>query len=69
MKLKIARWGDELREFEELKKLSIVRFIDNEGGELQREIADLTNKLNLLKENVVSYFNGNISRKEVTGKW
>ncbi len=63
----IARWGDELRDFAELKELAIVRIIDNVGGELERTIASKTEKLNLVKENAKSYMNGNISLYEMEG--
>ena len=63
----IARWGDELRDFAELKELAIVRIIDNVGGELERAIASKTEKLNLVKENAKSYMNGNISLYEMEG--
>lgn len=65
----IARWGDELRDFASLKKLAIERFIDNEAGELKKKIADMNHKYNTIKENAVSYFNGNISKYDVTSTW
>lgn len=65
----IARWGDELRDFSTLKKLAIERFLDNEGGEMKKDFAKLQERINILKENTVSYFNGNIEKVEVTGKW
>lgn len=65
----IARWGDELRDFATLKKLAIERFMGNEGGEMKKKVAELTQKLNILKENTVSYFNGNASKYEVTNNY
>lgn len=62
----IARWGDELRPFSELKSLAVERFIDNEGGEMQRQIKTLTEKLKLIRESAVSYMNANISMQEAT---
>ncbi len=67
-KFLIARWGDELRSFAELKKLAIERFIENEGGEMKRDVKVLTEKLTVIKESAVSYFNSNISKYEATGK-
>ena len=63
----IARWGDELRDYAELKKLAIKRTIENIGGELERAIAIKNEKLKLVKENSKSYINGNISRYEIEG--
>lgn len=62
----IARWGDELRDFATLKKMAIERFIDNEAGELKRKIEELGIKLQLIHENTVSYFNGNLRKSQVT---
>lgn len=62
----VARWGDELRPFNELKALAVERFIDNEGGEMQREIKTLTEKLKLIRENAVSYMNANIDKHQAT---
>ena len=64
----IARFGDELKPFSELKELAITRFIDIESNELQREIKDKTEKLKLIKENTISYFNGNIEKYNVS-RW
>jgi hypothetical protein len=63
----MARWGDELRDFSELKKLAVERFIDNVGGEMKKEAKILTEKINCLKENAVSYMNGNTSVYDATG--
>ncbi len=63
----IGRWGDELRDFSELKSIALKRIVDNVGGELERIIAKNTEKLKLLKENSKSYINGNISRYELEG--
>lgn len=63
----IARWGDELREFTELKKLAIERFLEDKAGELNRQLGKLNEKIKLIKENTISYFNGNVSLWEVTG--
>lgn len=64
----IARWGDELRDFSELKSLAIARVIDNIGGELERSIATKTEKLKLIKENAKSYINGNMGLYEIEGR-
>lgn len=65
----IARWGDELRDFATLKKIAIERFIENETGELQKKIAEFSQKLELIKENTVSYFNGNLTKYEATNSY
>ena len=64
----VARWGDELRDFAELKALATKKLLENVGGELQKEISTKTEKLKLIKENVTSYFNGNMSLYDVTGR-
>lgn len=64
----VARWGDELRDFAELKSLAVERFINDVGGEMKRELKTLEEKLKLIKENAVSYLNGNISKYDATGK-
>ena len=63
----IARWGDELRDFAELKTLAIKSLTENVGGELDREIKTKTEKFKLLKENINSYFNGNMNLYDVKG--
>lgn len=63
----IGRWGDELRDFAELKELALARVIDNVGGELERLIAKNTEKLKLIKENSKSYINGNMSKYDLQG--
>lgn len=65
----IARFGDELKPFDKLKELAIKRFIEENAGEMQKEIALLTQKFNTLKENAVSYFNDNMTRYDAIGKW
>lgn len=57
----IATWGDELKEFNELKELAKIRLIEQIGNDLSRTIKESTEKLNLIKENVASYLNGDIS--------
>jgi len=63
----MARWGDELRKFDELKGLAVQNIIENIGGELQREIKEKSQKLDSIKENAVSFINGNIQLSEVKG--
>lgn len=66
----IGRWGDELLDFPSLKKRAIEGFIENEAGELKKEIATKTERLKLINENTQSYFNGNMQRHEVLGsRW
>lgn len=62
----IARWGDELRDFAELKKLAITRFMEEHSGNMQKQLVDLQHKIKTLKENTVQYFNGTMSEYEVT---
>lgn len=66
----VARWGDELLDFPSLKKRAVLSFMEQEGGELKKEIATKSEKLKLLTENVNSYFNGNMQKYEVLGnRW
>lgn len=66
----IGRWGDELLDFPSLKKRAVESFIENEAGELKKDIATKTEKLKLINENTQSYFNGNMQRHEVLGsRW
>jgi hypothetical protein len=64
----LGRWGDELLDFPSLKKRAIDVFIENEAGELKKDIATKTEKLKLINENAASYFNGNIQKYEVVGR-
>jgi len=64
----IARWGDELRDFTELKALALARVIDEVGGELAKSIATKTERLKLIKENAKSYINGNMQKYELEGR-
>lgn len=61
----IARWGDELRPFKELKEKALNRLIEKYTGELQREITEKTNKLKGITENCLCYLNGSIGLYEV----
>jgi hypothetical protein len=63
----VARWGDELRDFSELKEKALARVIDKVGGELSKSIAIKTERLKLIKENAKSYINGGISMYELEG--
>lgn len=65
----IARWGDELRPFSELKEIAYQRLIEDVGSELERTIKEKQTKLNLLKENVRCYLNGQIRRYDLNGSW
>jgi hypothetical protein len=64
----IGRWGDELLDFPSLKKRAIEVFVENEAGELKKEIATKTEKLKLINENAASYMNGNMQKYEVLGR-
>jgi hypothetical protein len=61
----IARWGDELKSFKELKQKALDRLIEKYTSELQREIKEKTTKLNSITENCACYLNGSISLYEV----
>lgn len=66
----IARWGDELADFATLKQRAINLFVENEAGELKKEIATKTEKLKLINENAASFINGNMAKHEVLGnRW
>lgn len=58
----IARWGDELCSFVELKQRAIKRFMESMDIELRKKIANATAKLNTLKENTAAYFDGTITK-------
>lgn len=60
----VARWGDELRDFKELKKLAIERFIDEAGTQMRKSLNDIQEKLNTLETNAASFINGDISAYE-----
>lgn len=64
----IARWGDELRDYAELKEKALARVIDEVGGELAKSIATKQERLKLIKENAKSYINGNMPRYELEGR-
>jgi hypothetical protein len=64
----VARWGDELRDFSELKSMALKRVIENVGGELERSIATKSEKLKLIKENAKSYINGKLSYYDLEGR-
>lgn len=56
----IAVWGDELKEFKELKGLAHERLVEKVGNKLQIEQKEIEQKLNILKENCLSFLNGDI---------
>lgn len=55
----IARWGDELRPYAELKALAIKRLIENKTIEWKKEIKVLESKLEQIDIEVADYLNGN----------
>lgn len=61
----IARWGDELKSFAELKALALERLINSTSISLQREIKEKTEKLNSIKENCAAYLDGQISLYQI----
>lgn len=54
----IARWGDELRVYKELKAIALERKMEEIGNGLQKTLKEAEMKLKLVKENCVSYLNG-----------
>lgn len=54
----IARWGDELCSFVELKQRAVKRFTESYSIELKKKIANATAQLTALSENTSAYFNG-----------
>ena len=63
----IARWGDVLRPFEELKDLAIKRYINSQRISLQNKISDYTNKLNTVDINSMRYFDAQAQHYDVVG--
>lgn len=54
----VARWGDELRSFAELKTLAIARFKEDKAAKLSRAIKGMTAELQAVDELTVQHFNG-----------
>ena len=65
----IARWGDELKPFNTLKKLALERLVENSGSDLKRELNSLTEKLKNITTNAEAYLLGNINRYDLLGKY
>lgn len=63
----IARWGDVLKPFTELKELAIARFTNSSMLTLKGKIAELTNKLENVQLNSQRYFDSQAEHYEVTG--
>ena len=63
----IARWGDVLRPFEELKTLAIQRFINSSKIQIKTKIADYNNKLENVENNAHRYFEVQADNYDVVG--
>jgi len=57
----IARWADELRPMEELKKLALDRLKDKYMSEWNKAIKELQSKVNTASETLNLYLLGEIS--------
>jgi hypothetical protein len=57
----IARWGDELRDFAELKRLALMRLKETYTGKWKMDMQALQAKLNTVEENILQFLNGEIS--------
>lgn len=63
----IARWGDVLRDFEQLKNMAIGRYFNSQTITLTGKIADLQSKLTHLATNTQRYFDAQVEQYEVIG--
>ena len=63
----IARWGDVLRPFEELKSLAIARYKISSRVRLEHNISESRMKLDILDSNVARYFDCQVNEYEVVG--
>lgn len=63
----IARWGDVLRPFEELKEKAIDTFTNSSRITLQGKMSDLANKLTNVEINTLRYFDAQVQNYEVSG--
>ena len=62
----IARWGDELRDFSELKTIARDRLVDKYANEYKMTISNCQSKLNAVNENVTAYLAGDISESSIS---
>jgi hypothetical protein len=67
----IAKWGDEKKDFPQLKELARERFMQENSAQMEKDIKTLQHKLNTITENSYLYFGGSISLSEATttSKW
>lgn len=61
----IARWGDELRDFSELKKIAVARLIEKYANDYQRTVKECQSKLASVNENIAAYLSGDINEYEI----
>jgi len=61
----IARWGDELKSFDQLKEQAHKTLIESVAGILAREIKEKQVKLDAIKENVTCFLNGDIPKYQI----
>lgn len=55
----IARWGDELRSFVELKQIAMQRWIEEKKTDLKDKISEAQNNLANIETKAEKYFQGN----------
>jgi len=65
----IARWGDELKPFAELKKIALERLIELAGSDIKRELNTYTEKLKNITTNAEAYLLGTITRHDLMGRY
>lgn len=63
----IARWGDVLKSFSELKAEAITRYMESSRISLQRKLSDCRIKLETLTENTAAYFDAQIEQYDIIG--
>lgn len=62
----IARWGDVKRDFSELKKMAVDRYVESKSNRIKSKISELTEKLSSIKLNSKAFMDGEISEYNVT---
>lgn len=67
----IAKWGDERKEFSQLKEIARERFVEEHTAQMEKDIKTLQHKLKSIKENSYLYLNGSVTLAEATttSKW
>lgn len=66
----IARWGDELKPFNELKSVAKERILEKYGAELKNEIEEKQQAIKKLENNAILFLNGEITSSQLKGsRW